>query len=30
VRLVFEIKEPGGEVEIVDATDDLENFTIIK
>jgi len=30
VRLVFEIIEPGGQVEIIDATDDLENFTIIK
>jgi hypothetical protein len=30
VRLIFEKIGVGGEVEIVDATDDLENFTIIK
>jgi len=28
VRLVFEMKEPGGEVEIGKATDDLAGFTI--
>lgn len=30
VRLVFEVKEPGGVVEIVEATDDLARFAIIR
>jgi hypothetical protein len=30
VRLVFEVKESGGEIEIVEATDDLAKFIIIR
>ena len=30
VRLVFEVIEPGGQIEIVEATDDLAKFALIK
>jgi hypothetical protein len=30
VNMVFKLKEPGGEVEIVEADDDLKDFAIIK
>jgi len=30
LNLIFEVKEPGGEVEIVKVDDDLKNFMIVK